>query len=273
MNKTQIELTVIIPAFNEEKRISSTLIDIFKGLESSQITFEIIVVDDGSADDTSGVVKSFQDRFSGLRLLRLHSNCGKGCAIRKGVQAANGKAILINDADGSTPIEEVFLLLPELEKGSDLAIGSRALHSNQSKVEAKSYRIFIGRIFNFIAATLLQLDIADTQCGFKLMKADAARFLFSIQEADRFSFDTEILYIARRVGMRITEIPVNWHHVDGSKVNLITDSLNMFLKIFQHWWNHHHIGPAHYQTFLVEKSQNSPQPSENKVTGPDADPA
>ncbi|MBL7661847.1 glycosyltransferase, partial [bacterium] len=156
---------------------------------------------------------------------------GKGNAVRTGAEHALGAVILFTDADGSTPFAEYARLAQALEQGADIAIGSRGLGSAETKVEALWYRKIIGRVFNFLVNTFLVPGITDTQCGFKCFKRNAAEFVFTRQTAERFSFDVELLFLARKGNFIVREIPVNWHNVEGSKVNLITDSARMFIDL------------------------------------------
>ncbi len=220
-------LSVIIPAFNEEERMGAVLAHTLEYLRGRGEPFEVIVVDDGSSDGTARLVEDAQSSYPELRLIRLTVNQGKGNAVKTGVSQAEGRYILFTDADGSTPIEEVERLLAEVEKGADVAIGSRALASRAVTVDAKWYRKLPGRIFAFCANQLLIPGIKDTQCGFKLFTAEAAEYLFQRQEQKRWSFDLELLYVGQRAGMHISEVPVNWKHAEGSKVNVLADGLKM----------------------------------------------
>lgn len=228
-----MELSVIIPAFNEEFRLPPTLLDIHYYLATQGTEFEIIVVDDGSSDDTANVTKKFQLLAPRVKLISLPQNGGKGAAVRKGVLEAKGKTILFADADGSTPIQELERLQDALKKGADIAIGSRAIASNETRVKTCWYRKVIGRVFNFLVALIAQLKYQDTQCGFKLFTNSAAKFLFSIQKANGYSFDVEVLLIAKLAEMKVSEVGVNWTNIPGSKVNLVSDSFRMFLDIIK----------------------------------------
>lgn len=226
-----MELSVIIPAYNEEFRLPPTLLDIHDHLTNQGTEFEIIVVDDGSSDSTTNVTKKFQLLAPRVKLISLPINSGKGAAVRKGILEAKGKTILFADADGSTPIQELERLQDALKKGADVAIGSRAVASKETRVKTSWHRKGIGRVFNFLVTCIAQLDFEDTQCGFKLFTYDAAKFLFNTQKANGYSFDVEVLLIAKRAGMNVSEVAVNWTNVPGSKVNLVSDSFRMFLDI------------------------------------------
>ncbi len=231
LEESDIELSVVIPAYNEENRLPKTLVSVLEYLQSKGRSFEVIVVDDGSMDRTAKVVRQFERLSAHVRLLICPRNRGKGFAVRLGVMNAQGNLILFNDADGSSPIEELSRLEEAISKGAHVAIGSRAMFSKDTKVETAWYRKFIGRIFNGIVNSLLLPGIADTQCGFKLFTKPVARYVFSQQRADRFSFDVEILFLARKAGCQIAEVPINWTNVAGSKVNLVRDSFQMFVDV------------------------------------------
>lgn len=236
-------LSVIIPAFNEQRRLPPTLLDAVDFLDSLDKGYEVIVVDDGSRDGTSAVVQKFEKIRSQVRLIRLPKNYGKGHAVRTGALNAHGRFILFADADGSTAISEVSRLLKAIEEGAEVVIGSRALSSDETEVKALLVRKVLGRVFNRIVNTVLLPGIADTQCGFKLFSRKAANFLFSQQQSDGFSFDIELLFLAKKAGLSVNEIAINWENVPGSKVNLVSDSLKMFLDIFRFAWIHRGVSP------------------------------
>ncbi len=228
-----VELSVIIPAYNEQWRLPTTLIDIIDYLESKHSKYEVIVVDDGSSDDTEQAVRKFERICAHIRLVRLPNNYGKGHAVRTGMLSARGKYLLFTDADGSTPMKEIERLRRAIEQGgADIAIGSRAMESEDTHVETVWHRKLLGRVFHFFVHSILLPGFHDTQCGFKLFTRPAARFVFGRQRANGFSFDLEILHLARKAGLTISEIPVNWTNVAGSKVNLVTDAAKMFRDLF-----------------------------------------
>lgn len=238
-----IMLSVVIPAFNEERRLPPTLVDMVDQLDTWGKPYEIIVVDDGSTDRTGEVVEKFARIRPQVRLHRLPTNTGKGAAVHAGMAEAVGARRLFADADGATPFAELWRLDAELDRGADVAIGSRALTSQRTQVKTVWYRKVLGRIFNGTVNLVLLPRIADTQCGFKLFTANAAREIFSRQTAVGFSFDVEILYIARRLGLRIIEVPINWINVAGSKVNLIIDSAQMLFDVFRFRLRHRTLRP------------------------------
>jgi dolichyl-phosphate beta-glucosyltransferase len=228
-----IELSIVIPAYNEETRLPKMLLAAYEYLHARGVEYEMLVVDDGSSDDTAKVVKQFEQLTPCVRLLTYPTNRGKGYAVRFGVLNARGRLILFDDADGATPIEEIERLEAAIAAGAQIAIGSRALDSLETGVRTVWYRRLLGRVFNAMVNIVVLPGIADTQCGFKLFVRPAAKFIFKRQRAERFSFDVEVLYLARKAGFRIAEVAVNWHNVPGSKVNLIKDSMKMAVDILR----------------------------------------
>jgi dolichyl-phosphate beta-glucosyltransferase len=227
------DLSVIIPAYNEETRLPATLESVYLYLSQSPYSFEILVVDDGSLDATCEVVQEFAAHNDGLRLVSYAPNQGKGCAVRTGMLAARGDYLLMNDADGSSPIEEVDKLLNVLKQGSDVAIGSRAKEDPNVVVKAQLHRTYIGNTFNLIVQRLLLPGIQDTQCGFKLFKRDVAQDIFSVARLNGYAFDVELLYIARLRNYKISELAINWTNAEGSKVNVLTDSPRMLMEVLR----------------------------------------
>ncbi len=225
------ELSVVIPAYNEEHRLPTTLESVHDFLKQTGHSFEVLVVDDGSLDGTTQVVESFAESHPAVRLVSYQPNRGKGHAVRVGMLAADGDLVLMNDADGASPIEEVQRLMNAIAGGADVAIGSRAKPDETREVKALVHRKFIGNTFNRIVQALLLPGIQDTQCGFKIFKREAARDIFSVQRTNGYGFDVEILYIAKLHGYRIAEVPINWANVDGSKVNVLLDSPKMFVEV------------------------------------------
>ena len=226
------DLSIIIPAYNEEARISKTVIEILEYFNSQEWQYEIIVVNDGSKDKTSDVIQSLIQISPQIRIINQDRNYGKGFAVKTGVLASRGKLVLFTDADGSSPIKELARLINSLEENS-VAIGSRAKPSSETFIKTVWYRKFLGRCFNFFVNLLILPKIYDTQCGFKLFPAKIAHQIFFLQEIERFGFDLEILYIAKKMNFKIIEVPIYWVNVEGSKVNLIQDSIRMFKDIFK----------------------------------------
>ena len=221
------DLSIVIPAYNEESRIEPTVRDIVRYCRTRGRGFELILVDDGSRDGTTSVGRLLSEEFPELRVIRLAANHGKGYAVRTGVVNAIGRLVLFADADGATPIEEIERLESALDSGADVAIGSRALRARGVQVHAKLYRHLMGRTFHLLVEWLADGGVKDTQCGFKLFRSSVAQDLFSRMRMNGFSFDVEVLVMARRRGYRVAEVPVNWTHRAGSKVRLTLDSLRM----------------------------------------------
>jgi dolichyl-phosphate beta-glucosyltransferase len=211
-------LSIIIPAYNEGERLGSTLAGIARYLGRCAWDFhEVVVVDDGSTDRTAAVAAG----CAGTRVLSNPGNRGKGYSVRHGMLAARGDWLLFSDADLSTPIEEVEKLWAAVEReGAQIAIGSRALNRALIGIRQPLMRETSGRAFNFLMRAVTGLPFRDTQCGFKLFEAHAAREIFGRQRLDRFGFDVEVLAIARALGYRATEVPVRWNDVAGTKVSL-----------------------------------------------------
>lgn len=211
-------LSVIVPAYNEEKRLAQSLPIMLEYLRQQPFTWELIIVDDGSSDRTSAVAQSLADGHS-LRVLRNDPNLGKGGSIRRGMLEARGAWRLFSDADLSTPIEELTKFWGFTENGYDVVIGSRALPDSDLAVRQPASRELAGRVFNAAVQTLLVKGLLDTQCGFKLFSASAAQEVFSKQTLNGFAFDVEILMLARKAGFKIKEAPVRWVDAPGSKVS------------------------------------------------------
>jgi len=238
------DYSIVIPAYNEESRITPTLEATVQYLELRKLQYEIIVVNDGSSDRTVEVVSHLQSQNPHIKLVSLPQNCGKGEAVRCGMLQAKGQLVLFADADGATPIAELARLEAALQEGADVVIGSRALKSEETSVTTWLYRKLLGRIFNFLVNSMLLPSIADTQCGFKLFRANACKEIFQRQRLKGFSFDVEILYLARRLHYSIKEVPINWTNIAGSKVNVIIDGIRMMLDIFRIKVIHRHVVPV-----------------------------
>lgn len=220
------DLSIIVPAYNEEQRITGTILSISQYLNSQKIDAEIIVVDDGSRDKTTQVVEDLANKISNLQVVSYHPNKGKGYAVKKGIGESKGKLILFTDADNSTPIEEYENLKKALdETSSDIAIGSRYLPESNIKIKQPFSRILIGRIGNFLIRFFLIENIRDTQCGFKLFKHEAAKNIFFFQKIKRFAFDMEALTIANYLSYKIVEIPVTWTNSADSRLRPVRDSI------------------------------------------------
>lgn len=226
---TEPELSVIIPAFNEEARLPRFLDAVLTFLAARNA--EVIVVDDGSRDGTQRVVLERCAQHPNLRLIALERNCGKGAAVRTGMLAARGNLRLFADADGATAISELARLEAALGNGVQVAIGSR--EGTGTIVTASRLRRFLGRWFNRAVRMGAISGIRDTQCGFKLFTAEATKKLFGLAREDGFAFDVEVLYLARKLGIGIAEVPVNWTEIAGSKVRLWRDGMRMLKSVLR----------------------------------------
>jgi len=227
-----LTLSIVIPAFNEERRLLPTLNGILAWLNAhSHHDAEIIVVDDGSLDGTASLVRMRAQADPRVRLLKNPGNRGKGYAVRNGMKEAQGDWILMTDADLSAPIEELPKLFEAAEKAqAAVAIGSRALDRSLIGVHQGRVRELSGIFFNLVMRIITGLPFADTQCGFKLYRRDAARQIFPLQLLEGFGFDVEDLVIAKRLGFRTVEVPVRWNNVEGTKVSL-ANGLTSFLDL------------------------------------------
>jgi dolichyl-phosphate beta-glucosyltransferase len=226
-------ISVVVPAYDEERRIERMLLEALTYFRQRGLVAEILVIDDGSRDHTSGVVGRLARAWPELRLIRLAQNHGKGYAVRTGVVNATGDRVLLADADGATPIAELERLEQSLEHGHDVAVGSRAVPRDADvHVQRRWYRHVMGRTFHWLVETLAVKGVRDTQCGFKLFRGAVAHDLFSRMRMSGFSFDVEVLLMAQRRGYRIAEVPINWIHQPGSKVDVVRDSVRMAADLF-----------------------------------------
>ncbi len=222
---SEIYLSVIIPAHNEEQRLPASLEKLHQWLTAQTFTYEVIVVENGSSDATTEVVEMYQERYPHLQLIQ-STRRGKGLAVKLGMLAAIGQYRFLADADFSMPVEEISVFLPPLLEGVDVAIASRELVQSQ-RIAEPGLRHLTGRIFNALVRWLVLPDLQDTQCGFKCFSAQAAQAIFPLQTLEGMSFDAELLFIARRLGYAINEVPINWYYDADSRVRLFADSLQM----------------------------------------------
>ncbi len=221
-------ISVVIAAYNEEKRLPESLSRIGTYMADKKLDHEIIVVDDGSVDRTAGMVEAMAAHIPSLRCIWYQRNRGKGFALRTGVLATKGDVVLVSDADLSTPIEELEVLWPIVAAGRcEVAIGSRALALSRIIKKQPWWRQGMGKAFNRAVRFLVMDDFSDTQCGFKLFAGPVARKVFAGARIDRFAYDVEILALAKKNGFRIAEIPIKWINAPGSKVHPVIDSLQM----------------------------------------------
>ncbi len=223
-----LELSIVIPCFNEEQRLPRTIELIEQYLARVETPYELILVDDGSTDGTREIMDVAAERNPSVRLEALPQNRGKGRALAEGVAAARGAQVLVTDADLSTPIDEIEKLRAELSKGAGVAIASRALRGSRVEISQPAYRVLMGKAFNLLVQAVLLPGIWDTQCGFKLFRADVAHQVFAGLTTDGFGYDPEVLYRAKKRGVRIAEVPVVWRNSAPTKVSPIKSSIDMF---------------------------------------------
>ncbi len=227
-------LAIVVPAFNEAERLEQTLPTILTYLQTHRQASELLVVDDGSTDETARVTEAIIEKHPGVaaRLLRSPRNRGKGHAVRQGLLATNARIALFSDADLSTPLSELPRIVGPIETGDyDIVFGSRALDRTLIGQRQPWQREQGGRVFNGLVRLTTGLPFSDTQCGFKAFCMEAARPLIERARIDGFGFDVELLYLARKAGLRLLERSVRWDHYEGSKVHLVHDSLQMLSEI------------------------------------------
>jgi dolichyl-phosphate beta-glucosyltransferase len=230
------EISIIIPAYNEQERLGPTLDRILDFIQRENWRAEVIVVDGASQDRTVDIVRGYAQNPGIVRLIRNAANRGKGYCVRKGVMQARGRIILFTDAELSSPIEEAPKLLQALGAGADIAIGSRWLHSASQTQRQSPARQVLGRAFNLLVRMVLRLDFKDTQCGFKAFRRNAARAVFSNQRIEQWGFDPEILFLARQAGFKVAEIPVSWAHDNRTRIQPIADGSRMVGEILRIRW-------------------------------------
>jgi len=236
MHPGSLDLSIVIPSYNEEKRLPATLQRIAAYLKASGHKAEVIVVDDGSTDQTAKAAESFQGQIETLRVVSNGRNRGKGYSVRHGALEAYGEIVLFTDADLSAPIEEADKLLTKMDE-YDVAIGSRAVNRALIEVHESRFREFAGIVFNRIVRLILWLPFVDTQCGFKAFRREKCKIIFEQQTIERFGFDPELLYLARHHGLRTVEVAVCWAHSPATKISMWRDSLQMFLDVVVIRWN------------------------------------
>jgi len=229
--------SIIIPAYNESARLGATLDRVLEYIFSEGWDAEVIVVNDGSRDSTPALVREYAKKKSCLHLLENPGNHGKGYSVRNGMLNADGEVLLFSDADLSAPIEEAPKLFAAIASGADVAIGSRWLRPELQTQRQSLLRQFYGRAFNIALRILLGLSLKDTQCGFKAFTREAAQKIFPQQQIERWGFDPELLYLARRLNMKIAEVPVTWAHVEGTRISPLRDGLRMFSEVLRIRWN------------------------------------
>jgi glycosyltransferase involved in cell wall biosynthesis len=229
--------SIIIPAYNESARIGATLDKVLAHVAQRGWDAEIITVDDGSRDNTVDIIRAYVEKNPHLRLLQNPGNRGKGYSVRNGMLHARGELLLFSDADLSSPIEEADKLFGAIAGNADIAIGSRWLRPDLQTQRQPFYRQIFGRIFNLLLRITLGLGFKDTQCGFKAFSRRAAKTIFPLQKIERWGFDPELLYLARKHGFKVAEVPVEWAHREGTRINPLRDGTRMFADMLRIRWN------------------------------------
>jgi dolichyl-phosphate beta-glucosyltransferase len=234
---TEITYSIVIPAYNEGHRLAATLETVLGYVREQGWNAEVIVVNDGSRDNTADLAREFAAKDPSLRLIENPGNRGKGYAVRNGILNSRGEIIVFSDADLSSPIEEMPKLLAALAAGADIAIGSRWLRAELQTQRQSLHRQLFGRIFNGLNRVILGLQFKDTQCGFKAFTRRAAEMVLPLQRIERWGFDPEILFLARKFGLRVDEVAVRWGHVGGTRINPVIDGARMFQEMVRIRWN------------------------------------
>ena len=233
----RLTYSIIIPAYNESARIGATLDKVLTYAAERRWEAEVIVVNDGSRDNTVEIVRQYVEKHPTLRLLENPGNRGKGYSVRNGMLHARGQVLLFSDADLSSPIEEAAKLLAAISGGADIAIGSRWLQADLQTQRQPLYRQLFGRVFNLLLRIILGLKFKDTQCGFKAFTGRAAQAIFPLQKIERWGFDPELLYLAKKLGFRVVEVPVAWAHRGGTRISPVRDGARMFGEMLKIRWN------------------------------------
>jgi len=226
-------LSIVIPAYNECARIEGTLERVMGCIQERGWDAEVLVVDDGSTDETVTVVQRWMERHERLHLVKNRGNRGKGYSVRNGLLQAAGDIVMFTDADLSAPMQEAERLFAAIDAGADVAIGSRWLDKQKQTVHQPLYRRFFGRCFNKVTKLVMGLPFQDTQCGFKAFRREAAQTIFRLQTIERWGFDPEILFIARKLKHSIVEVPVTWGHDERSRMSYLKDGMKMLEEMAQ----------------------------------------
>jgi glycosyltransferase involved in cell wall biosynthesis len=247
--------SIVIPAYNESARIPATLDSVLACVRSRGWNAEVIVVNDGSTDDTAQVVREIAKSAPELRLIENPGNRGKGYSVKSGILQALGEVVMFTDADLSSPMEEAERLFAAIAAGADIAIGSRWLESSRQTHRQPLYRQVFGRCFNAVTRAIMRLPFADTQCGFKAFTRHAAQTVFQLQTIERWGFDPEILFIALKRGFRVVEVPVSWAHDARTRMSYLRDGFTMLEELARVRWN---ALTGHYNV-KVEPIRRAPQ--------------
>lgn len=244
--------SIIIPAYNEADRLRASLPQLLAYISTQHWQAEVIVVNDGSRDETASVVRAFSRANPVVRLIENPGNRGKGFSVRNGMLQGRGDILLFSDADFSSPVEEMPKIIDAILAGADVAIGSRWLRPELQSERQPLKRQVFGRIFNLLLRTILGLKYKDTQCGFKAFSQRAAQLLFAAQQVERWGFDPELLFLASRFGLRVREVPVRWAHDEGSRIHPLRDGSRMFLDMLSIRWGY---ARGHYRMAATQAAK------------------
>lgn len=231
------QTTIVIPAYNESARIGRALDEVLRTIDNRGWDAEVLVVNDGSTDNTAAIVETYVARDRRVRLLQNPGNRGKGYSVRHGMLEAQGEVVMFTDADLSAPIEEAQGLFDAIAAGADIAIGSRWLERQRQTIRQPFYRRFFGRCFNAVTRMVMRLPFADTQCGFKAFTRAAAQTVFQLQTIERWGFDPEILFIAMKRSYVVKEVPVSWGHDERTQISYLKDGGRMLQDLAVVRWN------------------------------------
>lgn len=239
MSETSPYLSVVVPLYNEEKRLLDGFKTIYSHLKKKPYIWEIIFVDDGSMDKTNDMLLDIASRHSDMRIIKNERNMGKGAAVKNGVLFAKGDIILFTDIDLSVPVSYIDAFIARIQEGYDAAIGSRRIEGSIIETHQSPLREFMGRCFTFISNFLLGINFSDHTCGMKAFKKDTAYALFSRQRIGRWAFDSEILFLSKKSAYKVAEVPVSWKDMPGTKVKMLKDAVRSLVDIakirFYHW--------------------------------------
>jgi len=231
------QYSIVIPAYNESARIGPALVEVLRTLDEKHWDAEVLVVNDGSSDDTAAIIQGFAAKDPRVRLIQNPTNRGKGYSVRNGMLRASANIVMFTDADLSSPMGEAERLFAAIRDGADIAIGSRWLEVSRQTIHQPLYRQFFGRCFNVVTRMIMRLPFADTQCGFKAFRRSAAQTVFQLQRIERWGFDPEILFIALKRGYNIKEVPVTWGHDERTRMSYLRDGIKMLEELLYVRWN------------------------------------
>jgi len=252
-----VRYSIVIPAYNESRRIERSLQKVLAYLAHQRWDVEVIIVNDGSRDNTADIVRRYVDANPVLRLIENPGNRGKGYSVRNGMLHARGDVMLFSDADFSAPIEEAPKLFEQIEAGADVAIGSRWIRPELQTHKQSLHRQLFGRVFNLALRLALGLRFKDTQCGFKAFSRRAADTIFPLQKIERWGFDPELIFLAEKKGFKVVEVPVRWAHEQGGSIHPIRDGLRMLLEVLKvrwYWTAGKYTTPTHTSTSTASES-------------------